>query len=276
MQRPLPIALVFALACLTLLGAQTPAAPAFEVVSVKAGDPAGRVMQMGVLTPGGIWTVHNATLGSLLTFSVGLNNPELLLSDRIVGLQDWMRNEKWDIEARAPAGVGTGQLVPMVQRLMADRYGLRTHIEQRPKDVYILKLARHDGRTGPQLRPSAAECAAARTARTNPPASCRHARPEPRTGNDVSQAFDMLPMSSIATLLQQFAARPVIDRTGLTGYYDVTLQFDSKSTRLLPGELATGDSLFTAVQEQLGLKLESAREPVDVLVIDAATRPEPN
>lgn len=275
MSRWLSLPLLFVVTCPGIVEGQA-AAPAFEVVSVKPGEPAGRVTQMGTLTPGGIWTVRNATLGSLLTFSVGLNNPELLLSDRIVGLQDWMRNEKWDIEARAPAGVGSGQLVTMVQRLMADRFGLRTHIEQRPKDVYILKLARDDGRTGPQLRPSAAECAAARTARANPPASCRHAWPEPRTGNDVSQGFDMLPMSSIATLLQQFAARPVIDRTGLTGYYDATLQFDSKSTRLAPGELATGDSLFTAVQEQLGLKLESAREPVDVLVIDAATRPEPD
>jgi uncharacterized protein (TIGR03435 family) len=274
-RRLLIAALLLGAAAQLRAGSPQADAARFEVVSVKPA-PSGLPMQLGTFTPGGIWRASNASLDSLFTYTLGLTNPELLTPGRIIGVQGWMRDQHFDIEARAPASATIAQLFPMIRRLLEERFALRTHIEPRPLDVYLLTLARTDGKLGSQLRASAPECVAARMARTDMPATCRHPREAPRQGNDMSMSMETVPPASVAGILQLSAGRPVVDRTGLTGLFDFALQWDSKATRLAPGELATGDSIFSAVQEQLGLKLEPAREPVDVLIIDTATPPQPN
>src|SRR3954470_1858038 len=88
----------------------------FEVVSVKPA-PAGMPMQLGTFTPGGIWRASNASLDSLLTYTLGLTNPELLTPGRIIGVQGWMRDQHFNIEARTPASATIAQLFPMIRRL---------------------------------------------------------------------------------------------------------------------------------------------------------------
>src|SRR5437868_4839883 len=146
----------------------------------------------------------------------------------------------------------------MLQSLLADRFGLIAHKEKRDGQVYALTLARPDGKLGPQLSRSAVDCTAlARAGGPPPQGACSM-----RVGNGTLAARSVT-MSDIARVLMGSVDRIVVDRTGLEGAYDVDLAWTPNPTPDSPGA-----SIFTALQEQLGLKLEAARAPVDVVVID--------
>jgi uncharacterized protein (TIGR03435 family) len=282
--------------------AQTPAQPGpqFEVASIKpnkSGD--GRVM-LGV-QPGGRFTATNVPLRLLI------RNAYQLQDFQIVGGPSWIADERFDIVAKAESGDGIGdpfradpngqpsrgQL--MIRALLAERFKLVVHNEDKEMPIYALVLARSDGKLGPQLKVSETDCAAMMAA-----ARGRGRGPMPPPGppqpgapmqcgiriGPGNMAVGGSPMTQIATSLAMFAGRIVVDKTGLAGNYDFTLAWTPDQMpgagQRPPGAPEpppidpNGPSLFTAVQEQLGLKLDSQRGPVAMLVIDRAERPTEN
>jgi bla regulator protein blaR1 len=257
----------------------------FEVASVKpnhSGDGPNRL----ALQPGGRITAENMALRNLVRFAFQLQDFQL------VGGPDWIAKERFDVVAKAehdivptpPGTTGPGQL--MLRSLLADRFKLAIHQEKRELPVYALVVARSDGRLGPQLQRSAVDCQAIVTAQLGRggPAPMVNGRPQcgmrNAPGNLIGGGF---PLSQLVTALSQFAQRTVVDRTGLTGNFDVELHWTPEQLLTpppgappLPPVDPNGPSLFTAVQEQLGLKLESTKDSVEVLVIDHVEHPTPD
>jgi uncharacterized protein (TIGR03435 family) len=249
--------------------------------------------------PDGGFTMTGGTLNLLLGQAYPMSTRDM------IGLPDWASSAFFDVTATAPPGTGTATLEQrraMLRGMLADRFKLAAHYETREQPAFDLVLARSDGRLGPGLTRSDIDCEAraaaqraaadaARAAgeppppRPAPPANPM-AGPLPPCGQRSSRSMDRdrfeghLTMASLAVVLRGSAGRVVVDKTGLTGYFNVTLE--SAATRAgltVPDAAATpGDapSIFTAVQEQLGLKLESSRAPVEVLVIDRVERPTEN
>jgi uncharacterized protein (TIGR03435 family) len=262
----------------------------FEVVSIKRFDTSAG-------TPRASMTPNRFDIaGASLSLLVG----QALVTpvDRIFGLPDWANTELYTVTAKAPDDPPPAALAlnVMLANLLKDRANLATHRETRQLPVYDLVFARTDKRLGPGLKPASPACQAALTARREavqrggpvpPPLvgvndACSSMRINP--GGMVG--FNGVPMSRIAQLLTQSVGRPVIDKTGLTGYFDFTLQWTPQPGSEMPirpaGEPPAppppaadpdGPNLFTAIQEQLGLKLESGRGPVEVVVIDRLEKP---
>ena len=258
----------------------------FEAVSIKAFDVSG-----GAAPRSGARGSRYDFFGMPLRLMVGqaLRAPQ----DRLVGLPEWIDTERYAIAATIPDGVPPIALPVLLTNLLKDRFRMVTHTETREMPVYNLVLARNDKRLGPSLKETSAECRAAIAARlaaqrggslpTAPTASggC------PPTGLNIGLVSKSgTQMAELARDLTQSVDRPVIDRTGLTGYYDYTLKWTPQPGIAIPfGVLLGGTpdalppadpdapSIFTAVQEQLGLKLEAGRGPVEVIVIDRFEKP---
>jgi uncharacterized protein (TIGR03435 family) len=169
--------------------------------------------------------------------------------------------------AKTQGSPGQPAIRDMMKTLLAERFKLKTHTEQKEVDVYAMVLARSDGRLGPNVHPFDGECV--------PPAKPCPALINPSQGLNLGGQ----PMSTLANLLSGGAAglgRRVVDRTGLTGRYNMTLQypFNAQAAGGAPDQL--GPSLFSVLQEQLGVKLEPSKGTVTVLVIDSADRPTEN
>jgi len=251
----------------------------FEVVSIKSSDPSAQ-LRLG-MTPGRLDLV-----GAPVRMVVGM----VLPLRRIFGWPDGIDNERYTITAKMPDGAPQAARLVAIRNLLKDRFKLVTHQETRELPVYNLVLARSDGRLGPALQESSAECQAASReyfeavrrgapAQAPPAAVARCVSSQPGIG-----AFSLNGQSigSFVNLLPQFVDRQVIDRTGLTGIYDLTLKWTPEAGApsvlgLPPAPLPPADAdapnIFTAVQEQLGLKLEPGRGPVEVIVIDHLEKP---
>jgi bla regulator protein BlaR1 len=250
----------------------------FEVVSIKLSDPSAQ-LRLG-MTPGRI---------DLVGVPVRMVIAMVLPVQRVFGWPDGIDADRYTISAKMPDGAPQAARQVAIRNLLKDRFNLVTHQETRELPVYNLVLARSDGRLGPAIKESSAECqAAAREyfeavrggAPTQaPPAAvvrCVSSLPGPGT-------FSMNggPMFSLVNWLPQFVGRQVIDRTGLTAFYDFTLKWTPEATPSLLGlpqdPLPPADpdapNIFTALQEQLGLKLEAGRGPVEVVVIDRLEKP---
>ncbi len=274
--------------------------PQFEVASIKpnkSGD--GRVMLS--VQPGGRFTATNVTLRMMI------RNAYQLQEFQITGGPSWISDDRFDIVAKAETGdtmgdpfraeqngqPSRGQL--MIRALLAERFKLVVHNEDKEMPIYALVLARSDGRLGPQLKQSEVDCVALMAAGRGrgrgpmpPPPGPPAAGAPPQCGIRIgpgNMAVGGSPITQVANSLSMFAGRIVIDKTGLAGNYDFTLMWtpDQVANRPpgAPGPDAppvdpNGPSLFTAVQEQLGLKLDSQRGPVAMLVIDRAERPTEN
>jgi uncharacterized protein (TIGR03435 family) len=296
------LALVPLMAVTTMGQTSAPSNPQFEVASIKpnkSGD--GRVMMS--VQPGGRFTATNVTLRMMI------RNAYQLQEFQITGGPSWIADERFDIAAKAEAGdtmgdpfraeqtgqPSRGQL--MIRALLAERFKLVVHNEEKEMPIYALVPARSDGKLGPQLKASEADCAAivaaarARGGRgpMGPPPDPGRGGPPPQCGIRIgpgNMAVGGSPMSQVATSLSMFAGRIVVDKTGLSGSYDFTLTWTPDQMpgagQRPPGAPEpppidpNGASLFTAVQEQLGLKLDSQRGPVAMLVIDRAERPTEN
>jgi len=260
--RRAAIALVLAAIATPSLPAQEAAPPrlTFEVATVKRNLSLDQRADMRV-DPGGRFRAVNAPAMWLIAMAYGEGfNP--LRPDQISGQPGWFESEHYDINAKGASEATTqagnpfdGQIRQMLQALIEDRFKLRVHREKRRMPVYILVRARADGALGPRFKPVTPDCFKG----TIP---CGFPGGPPgliRTG--------AITMDLLAQLLANAADRIVIDRTGLTGGFKIDLEYSPDQTA------SDKPSIFTAVQEQLGLKLESAREPVDVLVIDHVERP---
>lgn len=272
--------------------------PQFEVASVKpnkTGD--GRVM-VG-FQPGGRFVATNVPLRFLMI------NAYRVQMFQILNAPDWTASERFDINAKAPElpPEELQQAMPlMVRALLAERFGLVAHEETREMPIFALVLAHEDKHLGPKLKPSTLDCQAmAQAARGRgplgpPPASSGATRGGPAPGGPpqmqcgVRLGGGMIsangwPVSQLVTPLSQMTGRVVVDKTGLTGPYEAELTFTPEPGPgpLGPGgppavgpDSAGGASIFTAIQEQLGLKLESQRGPVNVVVIDKVSMPTPD
>ena len=266
------------------------ATPQFDVVSIRP-NTSGEAMNRLAIEPGGRYRWTNTTLQQLIGMSYqrrGFDNRE------IIGGPDWVASARFDVIAHAgsstplidPSGF-PGPLFAMVRAMLEDRFQLRVHNEQRERSVYALMLARRDGRVGPRLTPSDIDCAAVLHDQVQgkrpelTPAGLLPCAIRPAPGRLQGSA---LSLEGFTGVLASLLGRPVIDRTGLSGNFDIDLEFAPELVQGLAGAPvdtpppARSDlpSVFTALQEQLGLKLESTRAPVDVLVIDRAERPSEN
>jgi bla regulator protein BlaR1 len=245
----------------------------FEVASVKRNNSGTQGGGFGT-RPGGLVMVTNYTLRNII------RNAWNLQDSHIVDGPDWQNDDRWDINARAPEGAPPTpqQLMQMVRNLLADRFKLVVHNETREIPVYALVLARSDGKLGPQLRRTEYDCATIYDAiakgtpppRSDPPAPCLNT-----TGGRGTIMAKGTRMADFARNLNPNTDRIVIDRTGLIGFFDLDLKFtpDQLAPRPGGGDPTTDfPSLFVALHEQLGFKLEAVRAPVEVLVIDSAER----
>jgi uncharacterized protein (TIGR03435 family) len=250
--------------------------PRFEAASIKPGDPGSSRATVGF--PPGRFVQENMNLFNAFIMAFGVRPYQLGT------LPELMQRERFTINAKVPEGTPPQERMLMLRALFADRFKLRYHVEKREEDAFVLVLARKDGRLGPQLRVSSVDCiarlAAQRQKQNLPPLPPGASECGVRNGPGVIDVGGM-PMSALAQMLSNQTGRQVVDRSGIAGNVDVELHWSLQSTSLRASPDATpppddGPSIFTAVQEQLGLKLDSQRGPVETLVIDHAEKPVEN
>jgi uncharacterized protein (TIGR03435 family) len=257
-------------------------APSFEVASVKP-NKTNEPQAVPQMQPGRV-TLINRTLRYLVQFAYSTLESQLY-EFQVVGGPDWADADRFDVLARmdgsvppGPAAANLGRL--MMRSLLADRFQLEVRVESRELPVYALVMARQDGRLGPGLRRRPeSDCAG--------PVVARPGRPDPNgnvplcgyfsggaQGGKGMLTYRGVPVSQLARPAALTRDRIVVDRTGLTGIFDVDLTWATDVGANNPS--TPGPSVFTAVEEQLGLKLEPARAAVDVFVIERAQRPTPD
>jgi uncharacterized protein (TIGR03435 family) len=273
-----------------LAGAQAPDtgnAPAFEVAAIKLNKSGTTFGRIG-MAPGGRFTAENIPARQLLLMAYQVQ------PFQIEGAPSWLESERYDIVAKAdrdlpPLGPGAPGPIPQMMRgLLADRFKLVAHVEKKELPIYALVVARSDGKLGPELHPSTTDCVGLMAARRGGPP------PGPPSLTDPVQCgMRMLPgnitagsvtLSQLAQPLSNFLQRIVVDRTGLAGNFDFNLKWTPDQLPQgrgdpppgappFPAIDPNGPSLAAALQEQLGVKLESTRGPVDVLVIEKIEHP---
>jgi uncharacterized protein (TIGR03435 family) len=268
---------ILALTCATA-GAQPPRL-VFDAASVKPNTSGSGLVRLSI--PPGRLSGVNVTLRMLLRSAYGL--PDFRMS----GGPGWMDADRFDVEATAGGSATLDQIHAMTKSLLEDRFKLKSHIDTREQPIYVLVPARRDGKLGDKIHQSGDECLPMMPLAGAPPA------PPPPAGpavGGVRQCPSMLalggisgrqlPIARLVGTLSQYIGREIVDKTNLAGTFDFDLQWTPDQ---IPGggrgliPVApfdpNGPSLFTALQEQLGLRLDSSRGPVDVLVIDGVEKP---
>ena len=258
--------------------------PTFEVASIKrnvSGDPA-----RGRTEAGGRFTATSAPILQFIRLAY-----DNLTTDRILNVPDWVTSERYDLVAKAPEGAGFSPpagVGPFMRSLLRDRFGFEAHFEMRDMPTYELVLARRDGRLGAKLQQASCDCTGNRAE-----TGCRRGAPllsSPEFGGMACALLGIpgrnvmhgYPIATFAQGLAGRVERVVVDKTGLTGTWNAELEFTPDqpppSGQGLGIAPPPGDapSLFTALQEQLGLKMQPSRGPVEVLVIDHIERPAPD
>lgn len=288
-----------------LAAAQDPVV--FEVASVRPSnpnpDPSNPLSQIALMLPqpGGRFTATNTPLRMLIMAAY-----ELQQEAQLDGGPPDLLAAKYDITARAPvAFIAMKDLPHMLRTLLADRFKLKTHTETRELPVYDLVLARSDGRLGPDMRPSKSDCAnksdevaaqqSAAVAKgdiaslTGKPGPCMITTDTSGGPLNLMMRGDGQEIKQLIDQLSVLTGRTVRDKTGLTGRYDFNMKMDIQMVLALAKRMganipaaaanipqADGSSLMTALNEQLGLKLESTKDAVTVVVIDSVEEPEAN
>lgn len=263
--------------------------PAFDAISIRQNTSTGRGGRSGGQMQPGRFVVQNATLRTIIRRAYGADGRALgnmldLFAQQVAGGPAWIDQDKFDVVATTAGPVEPPQMRLMVQRMLAERFTLVAHWETRELPVYVLTKARADGQAGPGLTPTSdEECAAARGTGMPPtPPPPGQPGPPPPCGAIQFGPGQLIargaPMEWLAASLTNIPVvtgidRMVLDRTGITGNYGFTLKF---ATAGAPNADPDRPALTTALEEQLGLKLEASREPVDVLVIDSVERPDAN
>ena len=245
-----------------LAAQSTPANPEFDVATIKASNPNQPGKQF--MAKGHEFVTINTTLDDLITFAYGIHTRQ------IAGGPAWIATDKFDLDGKSSGAdqPTDAQWKRMIQKLLQDRFQLTYHREPRELSVYMLTVTRG----GPKMKPSEAD-------------------PNSLPGSGF-RGFGNMPvfnatMADFAGMMQGLVLdRPMIDRTGLTGRYDFTLRWTPDDSQFIgmrpPGMSMPGSdspnappTLYTAIEEQLGLKLEATKAPVDVLVIDRVMKNHP-
>jgi len=289
----------------TAAPAAVPPVPAFEVASVKPSnpnpDPSNPLNMVALMLPqpGGRFTATNTPLRMLIFVAY-----ELKQGAQLVGGPSELLAAKYDITAKTEADktLEAKELPPLLRALLADRFKLKTHAETRELPVYDLVPARSDGRLGPDLKPSTSDCAKANETLAEQgaalakgdvstflgrPKTCSVSTDASGGPLNLMMRGDGQEMKQLVEILSLFTGREVRDKTGLTGRYDFALKLDLRMTLELARKMGAnippeaearipqsdGSSLMTTLNEQLGLKLESTRDGVTVVVIDSVEAP---
>jgi uncharacterized protein (TIGR03435 family) len=260
---------------------------AFEVASIKPNTPDGSgAIRVGIQPqPGGRLTVTNANLRMLIRFAYNIDDAQ------VSGGPSWMDSDRYDITAKAEGNPSINEQREMLQTLLAERFGLKFHRDSRELPVYALLPTR----TGAKLKEVTDD-----SGTSDRPAGPGNGPIGQRRGvammiGGTTQIAGIMSMVQLSQALANLVGRKVVDKTGLEGNYDIKLEWTPQ-----PGEIAglrglpagvgagrgdhdgpppadpNGVSIFTAVQEQLGLRLESQKGPIDVLIIDSAVKPSEN
>ncbi len=222
--------------------AQSQPSPAFEVASVKMspllGSGAVRIIKVAIH---GQLTFSGITLKDCISWAYGATNYQ-------ISGPNWIDSERYDIRAKAANPVAADELKLMLRSLLADRFTLILHRDQKILPVYALVI----GKSGPKIH------------------AVKPEGPSKYFPNSTGLSARQVSMARFAELLSGKVDRPVLDETGLTGVFDIDLNW-SRDSGATPEDTA-GPSIFTAMQEQLGLKLEARKAPVEILVIDHAEK----
>jgi len=228
--------------------------------------------------------MRNQTLRDLVLTAYGVRENEL------IGGADWTASTGFDLDARGAPDINAETARAVLRTLLTQRFSLEVHREQRDRPIYALMISARNGRPGDLLRPAAAECAAPTPPKGMsagpPPSTVAMPVPLGVTGKPprcpsifLAGHFSgrAVPMDVLADELAEVARRPVVNRTGLEGEFDLDLRYTAELVAQPSSDAASAaPGLTTALQDQLGLKLEAGRGPVEVLVIDRALRPTEN
>ena len=240
--------------------AQTPSAPPpqFEAASIRPSKPSSDPPSMAVPSP-------NRLIATNMFLRDFIQSTYHLFPFQVIGVPDWASDARYDIMAKAEEDAPSPQrLIMMMKSLLADRFKMVSHTETRELPIYAL-VAQEAGKLGPQLRPTAMPLCTNSPPPLPVPGSPRDPIPcgfFPRVPGVL--AAKKVSMPQLAAALTPLLGRIVVDRTAMTGLYDVELKFPP------------GLSMFTAVTEQLNLKLDDQKGPVEVLVIEHLERPSEN
>jgi len=244
--RILCLVILLALVAPTTVVCAAQSQPSFEVASIRRNVHGGDARVD--ITRGRV-TMNNATLRTLIRNGYDIQNFQFAEGP------GWLDSDSYDISATISDGaeVTEAQYRALVRAMLADRFQLKVHWETRQGDVYALVVAKN----GPKLKVA-------------------DPSKEPGLNTNISAHEGRMiginaPVFYLSSVLSNKLSHPVIDKTGLQGKYDWTLVWDPD-----PGVDSTEPSIFTAVQEQLGLKLDSQKGPVKMLVIDSVERPSEN
>ena len=228
------------------VGAQSNAAPpAFEVASIKP-NTSGEMSSRAGTRAGGRYIGSNMTLKGLVMQAYGLQHFQ------VTGGPGWSETDRYDINAKGEENVPERQIFLMLQSLLAERFKLKVHRETKESGIYSLVV----GKNGVKLQPAAG------------------------TGSSFSVGNRKITAQGASTddfarALTMQLGQPVVDKTGVTGKYDITLSWAPDAAAVGAGSDAS-PSIFTVIHEQLGLRLEPGKGPVEVLVIDSAEKPKPD
>jgi len=255
----------------------------FEVASIRANELGAQSLLRAFRN--GRYIARYVTVKELIRSAYG--KPEQMLTTRqVVGGPSWLDEERFDIEATAPGvpesprGSFTAPVLTMLRKLLEDRFSLKTHFETREFPLYALILARHDGTLGPGLKRRTEDCTAPPVGVAPGPGQCGgRVNPGVLTGTGLTMANLVSALSQLVPNMD----RAVVDRTGLTGTFDVEMRWMPEAPVAIGGRGSAAPaadsnlpSIFTALEEQLGLKLQPTTGPLDVLVIEDVRRPSPN
>ncbi len=266
--------------------AEAKAPQSFEVASIKPSAEDGRRVMFGI-SPGGRFNASGVSVKMLIQQAFDIRDFQ------ITGGPGWLSSERYDIVAKAETSLTRENLKVMLQSLLAERFNFKFHRETRELPIYALVV----GRSGPKLHKSETQTDLPEegAAQKDPPpggqggsplADVRAVRGPGGKGAMIrlgrgQLGAQMAGIKDLAMLLAQQIGRPGVDRTGLEGKYDFNLEWTPDESLRAAGPLgdgpprdaapvgdSSGPSIFTALQEQLGLKLESEKGPVEILVID--------
>jgi uncharacterized protein (TIGR03435 family) len=238
--------------------------PAFDVVSIKPGKPGCVLREIGP-SPNG-FHIECIPLSMLIRYAFGYMS---LSDERVFGEPAWTRSAAYDIDAKVEAQDAAAfdrltieQKAAMLQTPLKSRFQLAMHGETRSLPVYALVIAKG----GPRLKPS------------DPSDASTNTLPTTRMRGRGKLEAHHCSIDGIIPYLSPLEGRTIVDHTGLTGKYDFTLTWEPEtpSRDPHPQDEEVRPSIFTAVQEQLGLKFEPQKAPLDVLVIDHIERPSEN
>lgn len=251
-------------------------APTFEVASIRPNKSGPAAPTNAGMQPNGINFV-NLPLRAIIQFAFGVNQPS-----KLAAIPDWAVTERFDISARAAGTVSADERRLMMQAMLADRFKLVTHREKREVSVFIITPVRSDGKPGPNLIESKGCVQQAAVARGEAQADAKTPICGMKGGGNGRVIFVGIPMQTFTSAIGVLLGRTVIDKTGLTGTYDIDFTFTpeqqivGRSDAPTPVADSSGPSIYTALREQLGLRLESQKDQEEILVIDHIERPSEN